>query len=54
MIDKREYIRELKRIKRNCINKPDYNPEDDIAYLITKFNMDWDFIWMKIKRILSL
>lgn len=54
MIDKREWLNELKRMKRNCLKNTNYNPEPDIAYLITKFNLDSDFIWMKIKKYLSL
>ena len=31
-----------------------YNPERDIAYLVTKYNVGVESLWKKIQDILSL
>lgn len=54
MIDKLEFLRDLKTIKHNCLKQSNYDPEKDIAYLVTKYNVDVDELWKKIKAILSL
>ena len=53
-IEKKEFIKDLRNIKRNCLKDPYYNPENDIAYLVTKYNLSWRIIWRKIQEILSL
>lgn len=54
MIDKLEFLRDLKIIKHNCLNQQNYDPEKDIAYLVTKYNVDVDQLWKKIKNLLTL
>jgi len=54
MIDKKEFLRDLKTIKKNCISQQNYNPADDIVYLVTKYNIDVDQLWKKIKELLTL
>jgi hypothetical protein len=54
MIDKRNFIKDLKDIRDRCLRNSNYNPEDDMAYLIAKYNLDWDFIWRRIRKILTM
>ena len=54
MIDKKEFLLDLKVIKRNCLKSQNYDPESDIAYLVTKYNVEWDSLWKKIKELLTI
>lgn len=53
-IDKREFLKDLKRMKNHCINQSNYNPENDIAYLIAKYGIGRESVWNKIMELLSL
>lgn len=54
MIDKKDLLRDLKEMKRKCLKNTNYKPEDDIAYLVAKYNLDWDYIWKRTKKMLTL
>lgn len=53
-IDKKEFLKDLKRIKQNCLADSNYDPEDDIAILVAKHNLSWKIIWKKIQDLLSI
>lgn len=52
MIDKHEFLKDLKDMKRSCLGNPCYDPTNDIAYLITKHNLNGRILWKNIKEIL--
>jgi hypothetical protein len=54
MLNKGDYIKDLRDIKRRAIRNQNYRPEDDLAYLISKYNMDWEYVWKKIKQLLTV
>lgn len=54
MIDKKEFLKDLKRIKRKCLVDSNYDPENDIAILVAKHNLSWKIIWKKIQDLLSI
>lgn len=53
-IDKKEFLKDLKLMKRRCLKEMNYSPEDDIAYIVTKYSLERRIIWMKIRELLSI
>jgi hypothetical protein len=54
IVDRTSYARELDDMKRHCIRDQNYNPERDIANLVTKYNLEWRIIWKLIRKELTL
>ena len=54
MIDKKEFLKDLKIIKKSCLMEQNYDPIKDIAYLVTKYNVEQEMLWRKIQEILGL
>lgn len=53
MIDKTEFIKDLRQMKRNCFRNSNYDPSDDIVYLVIKHNLNWRVLWKQIVEILG-
>lgn len=54
MIDRRAFLKDLRTMESRVVSDIRYNPEKDVAHLVSKYNLGWRVIWKQVKKDLTL
>lgn len=54
LMQRGDFRREMRELARRCVRELTWNPEEDIAIIIARYNLDIDKIRKRVRKELTL